>query len=95
LSAKGKSLTDPILVENVFGSYESMRLYDTSFIQRGKKIYYFKRIYKSNQDSWDGVSDDEADDKSEIDYKSEMNSNLGGGIGRNPSVRKADKQRER
>ena len=44
-NTKGVAVSAPILTEQVFGNYESHRLYDTSILCRGSKLYYWKRIY--------------------------------------------------
>lgn len=41
----------PILVEQVIGSFDAYRLYDTSFIHNDGKLFYFKRIFKNKQAS--------------------------------------------
>lgn len=43
----GQSLspTGPILVEQVFGDFDQVRLYDTSYVQKKEKLYFFKRHF--------------------------------------------------
>lgn len=59
----GEPIDDPILVEQVFGSFETYRLYDTSVLHRGRKLYYFKRLFidepvdEGKSYAMDGVSD--------------------------------------
>lgn len=47
LNKYGKSLSanGPILVEQVFGNFDQVRLYDTSYVQNKEKIYFFKRHF--------------------------------------------------
>lgn len=56
-NSNGEPLGDPVLVEQVFGSFENYRLYDTSVLHRGRKLYYFKRLFKEDVDEMDGASD--------------------------------------
>ena len=48
----GKPLHHPILVEQVFGTFDDVnRLYDTSYLQYKNKIYYFKRLFQNKEGS--------------------------------------------
>lgn len=51
---EGNELDDPILVEQVYGNFDSYRLYDISTLHYKDSLYYFKRIYIT-----DGKADDE------------------------------------
>ena len=42
-----------MLIEQVFGSFDDSRLYDTSHLQYKDKVYYFKRLYNPGQDPID------------------------------------------
>lgn len=44
-SSSGEPISIPILTEQVFGNFETIRLYDTSILARGSRLYYFKRIH--------------------------------------------------
>lgn len=41
----GQPLIDPILLEQVFGSFDSFRIYDGSFLHHNGKLYFFKRLF--------------------------------------------------
>ena len=47
---KSLSETGPILVEQVFGDFDQVRLYDTSYIQNQEKLYFFKRHFQTPED---------------------------------------------
>lgn len=47
--SSGNEKTAPIMTESVFGNFEPIRLYDTSILARGKRLYYFKRLYENPQ----------------------------------------------
>ena len=42
---KGEKKNEPILVEQIFGDFNEFRIYDTSFLHYGDKVYYFKRKF--------------------------------------------------
>lgn len=48
---EGNELDDPILVEQVYGNFDSYRLYDISTLHYKDSLYYFKRIYINNNSS--------------------------------------------
>ena len=48
---EGNELDDPILVEQVYGNFDSYRLYDISTLHYKDSLYYFKRIYINNDSS--------------------------------------------
>ena len=42
---EGNALDDPILVEQVYGNFDSYRLYDISTLHYKDSLYYFKRKF--------------------------------------------------
>jgi len=53
----GNPLTEPILMEQVFGTFDSFRIYDGSFLHSDGKLYFFKRQYlKSNMEFYTQAS---------------------------------------
>jgi len=53
----GEKLDDPILVEQVYGTFDSYRLYDISCLHYKDNLYFFKRLYKWKDD---GDADEDA-----------------------------------
>lgn len=61
---EGQALDDPILVEQVYGEFDSYRLYDISTLHYKESLYFFKRIYvnlsaESNFDDASPLVDDQ------------------------------------
>lgn len=50
---EGNELDDPILVEQVYGNFDSYRLYDISTLHYKDSLYYFKRIFINNDSKID------------------------------------------
>ena len=40
---KGESLSQPILVEQIYGEFIENRIYDVSITQYNDKVYFFRR----------------------------------------------------
>lgn len=40
-----KESTGPILIEQIFGDFDQVRLYDTSYVQMGQCLYFFRRHF--------------------------------------------------
>lgn len=55
----GQPQWPPILAEQVNGSFDAYRLYDTSFVHNDGKIFYFKRIFKNKKASPPGTRKNE------------------------------------
>ena len=41
----GRPQMEPILLEQVFGTFDSFRIYDGSFLHHNGKLYFFKRLF--------------------------------------------------
>lgn len=41
----GRPRMEPILLEQVFGTFDSFRIYDGSFLHHDGKLYFFKRLF--------------------------------------------------
>jgi len=45
----GKPVSEPILLEQVFGTFDSFRIYDGSFLHSNGKLYFFKRRFMTKE----------------------------------------------
>lgn len=66
----GESLSPngPILVEQVFGDFDQVRLYDVSYVQKKEKLYFFKRHFVNPEEYDDnGQLRDLEDEIEELD----------------------------